>query len=578
MMAFAPDRGQGVNMHGADDDMDNASDDYLDEEVPDSRRNFGKSERWDPYAEEEKARKRDEEDRAAIAKRKAEEEKEKKKEARLALVRGDEKNPPMDFNSWLVTAGVNRAQTYGLVEAVFNQGESPLGLIMDWSMPLPVIAGILPGHPAKKHVQLEPGLVLIHINGKFLLGLEKHGRAEVEKMLNQRPLHLVFESPLPWRFVGIGGENVPQPWQRTGPSQTLVPSKSQGSAGMTMTHATGGFMNTAAGSTMHSFLEQHPERAPLARFNLHMPSDMEQLPSLLKPGARGQQGATSHTSLPRITSLTDKSFRTMAPGDTSRSMMRTHKSNSITGSSWRGHGGSVQRLPDRCYEHLLDQVNAIEKPPGPGATSRWPLDHSADYVCHMSDLRLCRKVREAYENGFQGRKRERPDHMHILMYKNAPPRRASVIRTDQPVWCDICGEDVAKTDVPGIFWFCRVCKRNGNRFEICVSCHAIEVLQGEGKHAGEGRHPHFLSCEHRQVVEWTDLREAYPAAPQLRRLFCDYCGDLIRFRAEDFSGKAATIYVCPRCPKEHGLRFELCKRCALALRDHGHGIRSLLDK
>jgi hypothetical protein len=35
--------------------------------------------------------------------------------------------------------------------------------------------------------------------------------------------------------------------------------------------------------------------------------------------------------------------------------------------------------------------------------------------------------------------------------------------------------------------------------------------------------------------------------------------------------------VCPRCPKEHGLRFELCQRCSLALRDHGHGIRSLLD-
>lgn len=556
-------RRQDRRLSGEDPDEE---DDDLDEYGQPQRR---QSERWDPVAENA---------RRGISAQPALPAAAAKEDRQPKLVPTAPKwslTPAVPFDQWLLDGGVTGAHAlYGVVQAVFSKGESPLGIVMDWSMPLPVIAGLLSGRPAKKQTQLETGLVLLQVNGRFLHGLARQPRAEVEQMLAERPLHLVFEQPLPLRFVGHVGEGAAQqPWQSTGPSQALAHSKSQGTVGMATTNATGfkttNQSNSNCFSTGRSFLEQHPERAPIARFNIDMPNDLE-LPSLLKPGATGD--ISTHSSyLPRIASLTDKSFRTM---------MSSHESSRTSNSSWRGNRGGDRghgRLPDRCYQHIVDHVNEIAKAPGPGPTSRWPLDHVSEYACRMSDLRLARKVREAYENGFQGRKRARPDPMHIMMYKNAPPRRAQVVLTDEVVWCDICGENVARLDCPGLFWYCRRCKRNGNRFEMCVSCHAIEVLQGEGKYTSEGRHPHYLGCEHRQIVDFCDLREAYPASPQLRRIFCDHCGELVRFREEDFSGKAVTIYVCSRCPKEHGLRFELCKKCALSLRDHGHGIRCLLD-
>merc|ERR1712187_770673 len=144
----------------------------------------------------------------------------------------------------------------------------------------------------------------------------------------------------------------------------------------------------------------------------------------------------------------------------------------------------------------------------------------------------------------------------------------------QPIWCDICGEDIANERTREgrcRLWYCRHCKRRGHRFEVCMACHAVEVLQGEGKHAGSGPHPHYLRHQHCEIVRVKDLRLAYPFSPHIRRTFCDYCGVLMHFRSED-----SCIYLCPRCPEEHGLRFELCEQCALSLREQGHRIRYAL--
>merc|ERR1719408_551297 len=62
----------------------------------------------------------------------------------------------------------------------------------------------------------------------------------------------------------------------------------------------------------------------------------------------------------------------------------------------------------------------------------------------------------------------------------------------------------------GAFYFCRRCKRSGNRFELCAACHAIEVVQCEGKHYGKELHPHFLRCQHRSLVRKAFVNDVVP--------------------------------------------------------------------
>ncbi|CAJ1332693.1 unnamed protein product [Effrenium voratum] len=52
----------------------------------------------------------------------------------------------------------------GFVEVDFQPGEHPLGLVVDWSMALPVLSGVLPGSYAAMFDELRPGLVLLAIN------------------------------------------------------------------------------------------------------------------------------------------------------------------------------------------------------------------------------------------------------------------------------------------------------------------------------------------------------------------------------------------------------------------------------
>merc|ERR1719503_415878 len=52
----------------------------------------------------------------------------------------------------------------GFVEVNFEHGQSPLGLVLNWSMPYPVISKVLPHSAASKKPQLVPGMVIIAVN------------------------------------------------------------------------------------------------------------------------------------------------------------------------------------------------------------------------------------------------------------------------------------------------------------------------------------------------------------------------------------------------------------------------------
>jgi len=264
-----------------------------------------------------------------------------------------------------------------------------------------------------------------------------------------------------------------------------------------------------------------------------------------------------------------------------------------------------QPRPDEAYEHLIDEPRTC----GPGISERWPLNHEEGYICRLSDLVMAWRVRDAYEVGFRGRKREKVTEMHVNCDNGAPLLVKRVARIDE-VYCDMCGVDLAApsslqqasmvnsvqetmgpgttstafavpaepmqtfSTVPpramGAFYYCRKCKKNGNRYELCAACHAVEVLQGEGKHAGHELHPHFLRCEHQSLVRRRFVNDANMGMPHIRRIFCDHCGHLAGSYDTD-----SEVFVCQRCPEEHGLRFELCAPCAQTLANYGWGVRRL---
>lgn len=234
------------------------------------------------------------------------------------------------------------------------------------------------------------------------------------------------------------------------------------------------------------------------------------------------------------------------------------------------------RPPDQCYTKLLlmlekDVDESIWY--GPGMAKRVRMDHQEHYGCVPADMHLALKVSDAYEVGFRGNKRDPPTAINIANYL-APPFRYSKPASvdDAPIQCDLCGtEGYNDTTTLLPFFYCRKCKRNGNRYELCLPCFAVEILQLQGKHCDRDPHPHFLSCQHHSLVEMKDLRMAYPLYPCVRRIHCDHCGCLLHFR-----DKECTFYLCPQCPEIHGMRFELCEGCALDLRDRGHSMRKLL--
>jgi len=274
------------------------------------------------------------------------------------------------------------------------------------------------------------------------------------------------------------------------------------------------------------------------------------------------------------------------------------KSKKKSGSAAKAADG---RRIDLSYAHLVD---AEKTEYGPGPSALVPLGHDNGFACHVSDMALCSKLRDAYEVGYRGKKRDKPNETEIMLGGIGDHMRIRRVNKVDSISCDSCGRELATAEKPGadFFWYCRRCKRSGCRFEQCMACHALDLLQCEGKFSGHGIHPHFLRCEHRMMVRRQNIEQAYPFSPHLNRILCDLCGDVILGRgasdkvedtrlspaamkaqsqqqsAQQAASKhwiPAEFYSCPRCPEENGLRFELCEHCTMTLQSHGHGVARL---
>lgn len=529
----------------------------------------------------------------------------------------------------------------GFVEVDFQPGEFPMGLVVDWSMALPVLSGVVPGSCASIFDELRPGLVLLAVNNiPLVLGA---GRHEVESNMSVRPLSLLFEAPTTDLFE----VKVPIAWQRSRKAAALdiAPgeyglvdhlsanaklgekkvtnyswtkrkpnsSNSQRSkAGQVTTAPTDDLLRTKMAPAVRvEFFEEHPERSPLSRFgdlNIMNPNPFSgeakyrmaqttSSPALLQGKPHLPQLPQASLTLQPASGKKEASRRGPAWGSWLRPGVRPDKTK-LLATSFSGWQFPSNVHPDRFYESLLDE----EKPKyGAGATAHWPLGHEMEYECRLDDMVLCSKVRDAYEVGFRGKKRDKPTATEQLLGGTGDSMRIRRIAKVEQVSCDNCGMNLADADKPDgrFFYYCRRCKRSGRRFELCIQCHVLEILQGEGKYSGDGFHPHYLKCQHRMLIRRQSLENAYPSSPHLHRVLCDLCGVVVVGRgtsdnardkdqgslkkAQELKqdpGKKAYImsnefYACPSCPEQTGLRFELCVPCATKLTERGRGMLRL---
>mmetsp|Transcript_123021 Transcript_123021/g.244850 ORF Transcript_123021/g.244850 Transcript_123021/m.244850 type:complete len:569 (+) Transcript_123021:68-1774(+) len=509
-------------------------------------------------------------------------------------------------------------QFQALVTATFNPGEVPLGLVMDWSMALPVVSGVLSRSPASRRPQLRYGLVLVHVNGEQLrVGLPK---PEVERRLAARPLELSFEAPA-FELIGDAGSVAwRQPRRRHSPMSRELQSVL--------------LAPVLAPKQLH--LQQDPsERIGLSRFgNISIAPPLKSL-RIRRSSSQSametphQQDTDSFSSLSRVISdpfLNTHAKRSQGTRESHLFDAQASQETGITrhqdvGSDllhagscsgklsaiaanhlWQDAGHPVQkqqklRLPalpvmpqrpihvtapqtttrpcvDPCYEHLLDGSRPWNTRP----TGQWPLGHEASYACHLDDLILVTSLRAAFDVGFRGEKRQAPTALDLQFPECVSSPRQRSTTTVEVASCDRCGNQLASTHsdelqehIPNLtyFYFCRSCKRNGRRFELCLACHAIDVLHAEGKYAKNASHPHYLRCCNVDLVKYRDIRAAYPLLLHLESTMCDHCGG--RVGAPRSSG----LYVCPHCPEVYGLRFELCVRCAKLLLERGSSIKRL---
>mmetsp|Transcript_20340 Transcript_20340/g.43400 ORF Transcript_20340/g.43400 Transcript_20340/m.43400 type:complete len:659 (+) Transcript_20340:313-2289(+) len=559
------------------------------------------------------------------------------------------KDPPLDTNRSFVEAGTAGFRGLpGFVQVEFQHGDSPLGIIVDWSMALPVACGAVTGTPASFRPALSragntgAGLVLVQINGHDIR--PKEMRESIQTKLTVRPLILLFE-----RAKRIDFPQAPPPWKRPsggGPTQKNPVSPPKKSLALTPAPAR---TPSASPNAIRNYLQEHPERSPLTRWarctgtppaimgntntntSLFAGPDASNMTMALASPSIWQPGSTlSHhgsTSLPRLPGLNSRpgleatnnilntrptifggTMSTLNSRGTSP-LKQVSKSPSLTQLS---APVDLHETADKCYQLAVDRDS------GPGQACGWHLGHDAKYACRLEDMRLVRRLWDAYEVGFRGRKRNPPTDEELAC-GIFEPRKLTVdtanldkSATDKmgpfpSGWCDSCGQDIGDE----YLWFCRKCKTKGNRFELCLECHAAEVLQGEGKHSGRRPHPHLLRCQHSSLQRHTNISSAYPGLPHLKCLLCDLCGSHIpgllssddrqcavgphpaifqMKRAVELDQGAAKekvgptrwqppgrgeVYVCSRCPAEEGVRFECCSTCAFSMLEYGSGLQRL---
>ncbi|CAK0877119.1 unnamed protein product [Prorocentrum cordatum] len=412
-------------------------------------------------------------------------------------------------------------------------------------------------------------------------------RERVEERLSVRPLVLFFEAP-DWARLE---ENLEAQKQRS----VATPLKSAPPHGDSALRKAGMSQMLYAPGGRHDLFSLNPERAPLTRFNTRLEpalSTATSLPQLVR--------STSETSLLLHSGSIDAGTRThFAPQSAAQTLSPWQVQSS--GAGWRSRAGAAtppgsgydspalalsgslatgaplrSHEPDPCYEEVIRR--APERQYGPGPPSRWAQRHATQHTCRLTDLALARRMRDAYEVGFRAFKyRDPPGKQWETGDVGGPLKRVVLSDGADLATCDVCGVALASAASPPeavqFFYFCRKCKKHGHRFEVCLMCHATEVLQAEGKHAARSLHPHWLRCEHHAMIRFGGASVGYVGFPQLQRAFCDYCGKLVKEE-----GDKNLLYVCTRCPKEeNGLRFELCHSCAVSLSEFGKGIRRLFS-
>eukprot|EP00747_Dinoflagellata_sp_TGD_P138001 gnl/TRDRNA2_/TRDRNA2_175747_c1_seq3.p1 gnl/TRDRNA2_/TRDRNA2_175747_c1~~gnl/TRDRNA2_/TRDRNA2_175747_c1_seq3.p1 ORF type:complete len:694 (-),score=114.98 gnl/TRDRNA2_/TRDRNA2_175747_c1_seq3:75-1907(-) len=463
-----------------------------------------------------------------------------------------------------------------LIEVDFQHHESPLGLVIEWSMPLPVISQVLPDTPAARRGVLRPGLVLMRINRRGLCPGELK-RHQVEELLAARPLRLAFEAPeISPEFTRMGHPITP-PGARFGGG----PSEARRQRRMLFKPARGGprpkmtkkspeelarIQAEEDSREASQFFSLHPERKTLTRFGAleRLPKRSSSMTALSRSDKDGMALSLPPVS-PRQNSQKALMASTGGLGSTGRMSMTVTDMGSTTASFQDTGQWSGRRGPDACYEHIVKSG----EPVGPGPHDEWPLTHDKKYVCNLKCFLPARCITDAYEPGYRGRKRK--FHLkHYLMFKFAPRGVTFVSDTIEEITCDICGVKACTADDPGFFYYCKQCKKHGNRFDICMGCHANEILQAEGKHAGPEVHPHYAYCRHLSIIKKKNLSVAYNPEPLIWRVYCDYCGKVASRREDE-----TKFLSCPRCPDAHGLRFEMCEECAEDLLKRGEGVEKV---
>merc|ERR1719424_1251392 len=211
-----------------------------------------------------------------------------------------------------VFGSMAKPQVYGhegFVEVNFEHGQSPLGLVLNWSMPYPVIAKVLPQSVASKKPQLAAGMVIIAINK---VGLRiRMPRDEVEAKFRMRPLHIVLEHPAPERFdafstmkahrrvLNRARVKLPQVGDKPGMSMTMGGmSPTMGGMSPTMGTTMASFMGSSQGSgfgmqsPLSPMSRSSPDlnSAPAEKFpDLHEMRNLVKFPPVIAGGNKQQQ-------------------------------------------------------------------------------------------------------------------------------------------------------------------------------------------------------------------------------------------------------------------------------------------------
>merc|ERR1719424_2348511 len=291
-----------------------------------------------------------------------------------------------------VFGSMAKPQVYGhegFVEVNFEHGQSPLGLVLNWSMPYPVISKVMPQSAASKKPQLTAGMVIIAINK---VGLRiRMPRDEVEAKFRIRPLHLILEAPAPERFdafstmkahkriLNRARVKLPQLGDKTGIMASMMGS-SQSS----------GFGNLQSSLTRsRTNLNSRPTTPPPG---FEAMRTLVKFPTVIPGGNKQQLSLTMTTAFIKL----------QDPRKPPKSFYDRPKTPPL-----------YIPPPDLAYQHLVDEPRSV----GAGPGENWPLRHDDSYTCKLSDVMLAWKLRDAYEVGFRGFKAERPTQMHLTCAK-----------------------------------------------------------------------------------------------------------------------------------------------------------------